>query len=126
MARSKKVLIAEDSSVIQNLTKQILTFKNFQITTAKNGEEVLKLVMLEDFDVILMDIAMPKMDGLQCARAIREMEDQSKSTVPIIAVTGNALNMDLEAYQKEGIDDFLPKPLDFDKLVALVERHTSK
>jgi two-component system cell cycle response regulator DivK len=64
---SKKVLIAEDSSVIQNLTKKILQIQNYQIFSAKNGLEVLSMLENDYYDIILMDINMPKMDGMECA-----------------------------------------------------------
>lgn len=90
MAEIKKVLIAEDSSVIQNLTKKILMMQNYSIHSAKNGEQVLKALESESFDIILMDINMPKMDGMECTRAIRALDDKEKSAIPIIAITGNA------------------------------------
>ena len=76
---SKKVLIAEDSSVIQNLTKKILQIQNYQIFSAKNGVQVLEMLENEFYDVILMDINMPKMDGMECAAKIRALDDDKKS-----------------------------------------------
>lgn len=118
----KKVLIAEDSSVIQNLTKKILQFQNFDIVTVKNGKEVLKALEKETFSVILMDINMPQMDGIECAKAIRNLEDKTKSEVPIIAITGNAKNYTDEEFKSIGINEYIPKPLDFDKLVDSVKK----
>jgi two-component system, cell cycle response regulator DivK len=73
---TKKVLIAEDSSVIQNLTKKILEFQNFEISAVKNGRDVLKALEKENFDVILLDINMPIMDGMTCAKQIRNLKYQ--------------------------------------------------
>jgi hypothetical protein len=122
---SKKVLIAEDSSVIQNLTKKILQIQNYQIFSAKNGVQVLSMLEKEDFDIILMDINMPQMDGMECAREIRKLTDPKKSSVPIVAITGNARNYSKEEFQQAGINEFLQKPLNFDLLVETVKNLTS-
>jgi CheY-like chemotaxis protein len=125
MAETKKVLIAEDSSVIQNLTKKILMMQNYSIHSAKNGEQVLKALESESFDIILMDINMPKMDGMECTRAIRALDDKEKSTIPIIAITGNAKNYSLEEFKEAGINEYLQKPLNFDQLVETVKKLTN-
>jgi len=122
---TKKVLVAEDSSVIQNLTKKILEMQNYHISSAKNGKKVLEILDNEDFDIILMDINMPVMDGMQCARSIRSLDNESKSKIPIIAITGNAPNYSMEDFRKAGINDYLPKPLNFDNLVELVKKYTN-
>lgn len=122
---SKKVLIAEDSSVIQNLTKKILQFQNFEISTVKNGKEVMKALENETFDVILLDINMPQMDGIECAKAIRQLPDATKAKTPIIAITGNAKNYTEEDFKNIGINEFIPKPLDFDRVVLSVKKWTA-
>ena len=121
---TKKVLIAEDSSVIQNLTRKILEIQNYQIASAKNGKQVLDLLNKEDYDLILMDINMPAMDGVECAKEIRAMDDERKASIPIIAITGNARNYTLEDFKNVGINEFLPKPLNFDDLVNTVKKYT--
>lgn len=120
----KKVIIAEDSSVIQNLTKKILQIQNFDISSVKNGVEVLEKLDKEDFDLILMDINMPKMDGMECAKTIRALHDQKKANIPILAVTGNAKNYTMDDFKEVGINEFVPKPLNFDVLVELVKKYT--
>jgi len=121
MSGKIKVLIAEDSSVILNLTKKILEFQNCAIFSAKNGNAVLEMLKEDDFQVILMDINMPGMDGIECTGLIRKMEDPQKSGVPIIAITGNAKNYSLEEFKSQGFTDFLQKPLNFDVLVEKVK-----
>lgn len=121
---TKKVLIAEDSSVIQNLTRKILEIQNYQIASAKNGKQVLDMLNKEDYDLILMDINMPAMDGVECAKEIRAMDDERKASIPIIAITGNARNYTLEDFKNVGINEFLPKPLNFDDLVNTVKKYT--
>ncbi len=125
MAENKKVLIAEDSSVIQNLTKKILMMQNYTIHSAKNGKQVLDALEKEHFDIILMDINMPVMDGMECTKAIRSLKDDKKSNIPIIAITGNAKNYSVEDFKEVGINEYLPKPLNFDQLVETVKRLTS-
>ncbi|CAD5299302.1 MULTISPECIES: response regulator [unclassified Imperialibacter] len=121
----KKILVAEDSSVIQNLTKKILTLQNFQITSVKNGEQVLQKLNEESFDLILMDINMPVMDGIECTKKVRNLNDEAKKNIPIVAITGNARNYTMEEFLANGINDFIPKPLNFDQLVEKVRKYTS-
>ena len=121
---SKKVLIAEDSSVIQNLTKKILMQLNYSIDTVKNGQDVLKKLEATNYDIILMDINMPKMDGMECAKVIRDLGDSEKSKVPIVAITGNAKNYSEIDFENAGINEYLQKPLNFDELVTVVKKYT--
>ncbi len=122
---SKKVLIAEDSSVIQNLTKKILQIQNYEIFSAKNGWEVLSMLENDYYDIILMDINMPKMDGMECAEKVRSLADPKKSQIPIVAITGNARNYTIDEFKKAGINEYLQKPLNFDTLVETVKTLTS-
>lgn len=124
MTSTKKVLVAEDSSVIQNLTKKILQIQNYSISSVKNGEQVLKNLETENYDVILMDINMPVMDGMECAKKIRSLSDKEKAETPIIAITGNAKNYTMEDFKAVGINEYLPKPLNFDDLVETVKKYT--
>ncbi len=124
MSYTKKVLIAEDSSVIQNLARKILEFQHYEITAVKNGEQVLHLLEKEDFDIILLDINMPVMDGMECAKQIRALADPRKSKTPIVAITGNARNYTDEDFTAAGFNDALMKPLNFDRLVEIVAQLT--
>ena len=121
----KRVLIAEDSSVIQNLTKKILEQQEFEIESVKNGKEVIDRLNAGDYDLILMDINMPVLDGMACTKLIRSMDDPIKSNIPILAITGNAQNYSMEDFKAVGINEYLQKPLDFDQLVTLVLKYTS-
>jgi CheY-like chemotaxis protein len=123
---AKTVLIAEDSSVILNLTKKILEQQDYVILSAKNGAEVLEILKDSAVDIILMDINMPVLDGLACAKAIRSNPDEAKRNVPILAITGNAKNYTTAEFTQYGITEFVPKPIDFDLLVNLVKKHTLK
>ena len=124
MSDRKQVLVAEDSSVIQNLTKKVLQFQNYDIESARDGQQVLDMLQQKNYDIILMDINMPKMDGMECARKMRSMDDEKKSQVPIVAISGNASNYSEDDFQKAGMDEYIPKPIDFDHLVDVVNKYT--
>lgn len=121
----KKVLIAEDSSVIQNLTKKILQFQNFDIQSVKNGKELLESVEKENYDVILLDINMPVMDGIEAVTELRKNADAVKKATPVIAITGNAANHTVDYLKSVGFTEYLQKPLNFDHLVELVKKYTN-
>ena len=123
MAESKTILIAEDSSVILNLTKKILELQNYKVVSAKNGGEVLKKVQDQKIDAILMDLNIPVKNGMECTKEIRASENPDIKNIPIIAVTGNANNYTLEQFKEAGINAYLPKPLDFDMLVQTVKEY---
>jgi two-component system, cell cycle response regulator DivK len=125
MADTKTILIAEDSSVILNLTKKILELQNYKIITAKNGREVINQVEKQKIDAILMDLNIPIKNGMECTREIRNHENKEIASVPIIAVTGNANNYTMEEFKEAGINAYLPKPLDFDMLVQTVKQYVS-
>ncbi len=121
---ANKILIAEDSSVILNLTKKILAQQNFEIVTVKNGKMVLEKLEKETFDLILMDINMPVMDGMETTKRIRSSTNKLIANLPIFAITGNALNYSIDEFKAVGINEYLQKPLDFDRLVTLVNQYT--
>jgi CheY-like chemotaxis protein len=122
MSQPRKVLVAEDSSVIQNITKKVLQSQNYEIVSVKNGQEVLNYLENNTCGVILLDINMPVMDGMECARQVRQLADPQKSTIPIVAITGNAKNYTLDEFKAVGIGEYLQKPINFDLLVETVTR----
>ncbi|QNF33586.1 response regulator [Adhaeribacter swui] len=123
MEENKTILIAEDSSVILNLTKKILELQNYKILTAKNGTEVINQVQNQKIDAILMDLNIPKKNGMECTKEIRNSDNKDIASIPIIAVTGNANNYTMEQFKEAGINAYLPKPLDFDMLVQTVKQY---
>jgi hypothetical protein len=122
---SKQVLIAEDSSVIQNITRRVLQFQNFDIAVVKNGQQVLDYLENNNCDIILLDISMPVMDGMECATRVRGLSDPRKASVPIVAITGNAKNYTMDDFRSAGINDYIQKPINFDVLVETVRRLTN-
>jgi two-component system, cell cycle response regulator DivK len=125
MTESKTILIAEDSSVILNLTRKILELQNYYIIAAKNGSEVMKTIESQKVDGILMDLNIPGKDGMTCTREIRSNANPEIANIPIIAVTGNANNYSMEDFKAAGINAYLPKPVDFDMLVQTVKQYIS-
>jgi CheY-like chemotaxis protein len=125
MSKDKKILVGEDSSIIINLTKSVLAFENYSMKAARNGKQVLEFLEKEDFDLILMDLNMPILDGVECTKQIRALSDPVKSKLPIIAISGNINNYSMDEFRKIGFDEFIQKPLDFDKLLATVKKYLS-
>ena len=123
MSKNKKVLVGEDSSIIINLTKNVLAFENYEMKAARNGQLVLDLLEKEEFDLILLDITMPVMDGVECIFKIRTLDDPHKKSLPVIAISGNVNNLSPEQFRRLGFDDFIQKPLDYDQVLATVKKH---
>ena len=122
---AKKVLIAEDSSVLQNLIKKVISYlPNYEAQVVKNGKQVLEITKSTKFDIILMDINIPFVDGLDCTRKIRSNPDAEIAQTPIIAITGNAMNYTEEDFLAVGINEYLPKPLNFDALLTSIKKCT--
>jgi len=121
--RRLTVLVAEDSQVNQKVTAALLKKVNALYTIAQNGAEVVKLAGEQTFDLILMDMMMPVMDGLEATRQIRAVEsDRGERHCPIIALTANAMKGDREAYLASGVDGYVSKPVDPVSLYAEIER----
>jgi len=108
---------------MQNLVKKIFVQLDYKVIPARNGKEALDKLKKEDFDVVLMDINMPVMDGMECSKQIRKLKDKNKAKLPIIAITGNAKNYSWDDFKNAGIDKYLQKPLDFDELVESVNSY---
>ena len=116
----KKILLAEDNEMNQMIAVEILKSAGFTIDIASNGAEAVELMEqapVGTYDVILMDIQMPIMDGYEAARRIRAMEDQEKAEIPIIAVTANAFEEDRKIALEAGMNGHLAKPYDIDAIM---------
>ena len=121
--RRATILIAEDNDINRELVIQMLARLGHDATTASNGREALTIAQSRAFDLILMDIQMPEMDGLSAAAAIRALPGANGSA-PIVAVTANAMVGDRERYLAAGFDDYLAKPLHLDQLQEVIARWT--
>lgn len=118
-----KVLLVEDNAINQRVAKQLLQKWGHTVTVAENGQIAVETHASESFDVILMDMQMPVMDGLSATQAIRERETHRGGTrTPIIAMTANAGQADQNRCLEAGMDDFVPKPIDIPELFAVLGR----
>jgi len=119
--RMLKILLAEDSLVNQKLTTGLLKGSGHGLTIANNGREALALLGKEAFDLVLMDVSMPEMDGLEATTIIRARERASGRHTPIIAMTAHALQGDREACLAAGMDGYISKPIRAAKLFETIE-----
>ncbi len=111
------ILLVEDNDLNQRLMKISLTRYHYNVTVAVNGLEGVQMFKNQKFDLILMDIMMPVMDGFEATNEIRKLEndDSSLGHTPIIAFTANTINNDREKCVNGGMDDIIEKPFDINK-----------
>jgi two-component system sensor histidine kinase/response regulator len=122
--RRLRILLAEDNVFNQELSICLLEKWGHSVVVAANGREALQALEVEDFDLILMDMQMPEMDGIEATLAIRSRESATGSRTPIIAMTANVMKGDREKCLNAGVDAYLSKPVIPDDLYAAIERHT--
>jgi two-component system, sensor histidine kinase and response regulator len=125
-AAQLRVLVAEDNPVNQLVVKRLLQKRGHVVAVAANGKTALEILEQERFDLVLMDIQMPVMGGVEATAAIRKQEQHSGRHLPIIALTANAMKGDREKYLASGMDDYLSKPIHREELDALLEKYTAK
>jgi len=116
-----KILLAEDSIVNQKLALALLEPHGHQITVVTNGKQAVEQRNSNQFDLILMDVQMPEMDGLEATRQIREDEKQTGEHIPIIAMTAHAMKGDREDCLEAGMDGYVSKPVRFRNLYQMIE-----
>lgn len=123
-ASPKRVLIAEDNRINQTMLKRMLEKSGYQVGVADDGDQALRALTAQPFDLVLMDIQMPNMDGVEATRGIRAgAAGTQHRTVPIIAMTAYAMTGDREKFLAEGMNDYLGKPVLWKDLNACIERH---
>jgi CheY-like chemotaxis protein len=123
-SRSLKILVAEDTAFNQKFIQRLLDRWNHKISLVGNGREALEALKNESFDIVLMDVQMPQLNGLEATKAIRIDEQQSKNHIPIIAMTAHAIKGDRERCLEAGMDEYISKPIDSDKLFDAIEKLT--
>jgi signal transduction histidine kinase/CheY-like chemotaxis protein/ligand-binding sensor domain-containing protein len=123
--RSCSILLADDNLVNRQLTARLLLKRGHAVTTATNGLEAVEQFQTQAFDVVLMDVQMPVMDGLTATARIREYENGTGNRIPVIAMTANAMRGDREECLAAGMDDYISKPFQPDELFAMVEAYGS-
>jgi len=116
-----RVLLAEDNEINQQVAIEFLQLRGHQVRVANNGKDVLQALASERFDIILMDVQMPQMDGFQATAAIREKEKTTGIRVPIIAMTGYAMKADRQRCLDAGMDGYICKPIRSQELFEIVE-----
>jgi len=120
-----RVLLAEDNFVNQKLAIRLLERRGHQVQLVETGREALELHETGRFDLVLMDIQMPEMDGIAATRAIREREAKSGGHIPIVAMTAHAMKGDRERCLEAGMDDYLAKPVHPEVLEEVIARVTA-
>lgn len=115
------ILLVEDNEINRMVAQNSLSYYNCRVTEAVNGLEAVNILKKESFDIILMDLQMPEMDGIEATRIIRSVH---KITTPIIALTANAFKSELEKANEAGMNDHIIKPFDEAILIKIIARHT--
>ncbi|MHB1217553.1 MAG: response regulator [Alphaproteobacteria bacterium] len=123
-SRKRRILLVEDTELNRLVTLAMLGTGNYTVDSAASGLEALDALKDVHYDLVLMDVSMPNMDGFEATRAIRAM-DGPMSRVPIVAMTAHAMVGDRERCLASGMDDYLPKPVSRADLLAKVEHFVS-
>ena len=121
------ILLAEDNSLNLEIAEFILTDAGATVTEAHNGKEALTLFEAsspQEYDLILMDVMMPVMDGYQATKAIRSLDRADAATIPILAMTANAFAEDRQKTFSAGMNEHLTKPLDTELLLKTIAKYT--
>jgi len=123
---AKKILVAEDNKTNQMLINIILTEMNMKVTIVQNGKEAIETFKKEYFDLVLMDINMPIMNGSESMLEIKKYQKEHSRETPIIALTANAVSGDKQKYLNAGFDGYLSKPIETEKLIEVLNSNFSK
>ncbi len=121
ISTGNKILVAEDNEVNLSMLLDMLSILKHKVIVARNGQEAIDLSLAEKPELIIMDIGMPVMDGLEATRKLREIE--GFSDIPILALTANAREEDKEACLAAGFNEHLSKPIETKELFDVVNRY---
>jgi len=124
-AKTLHILVAEDNLINQKLAKRLLEKRGHRVVLANNGREALKALDSTSFDLVLMDVQMPEMDGLEATRQLRIKEKATGAHCPVVAMTALAMKGDKERCLEAGMDDYLSKPIRPLELDAVLDAHSS-
>ena len=125
----KRVLLVEDNAINMEIAHAILEEEDLNITEAKNGKEALEIFQnskLNEYDVVIMDVMMPVMDGLEATKEIRMLEREDAKKIPIIAMTANAFEEDRKACLEAGMNEHIGKPIDIPLLKRTITKLLTK
>lgn len=121
------ILLAEDNELNREIAETILSEEGAIVTTAKNGKEALEQFTnapIHSFDLILMDVMMPVMDGIEATKQIRNSNRTDAKNIPIFAITANAQSEDIQKYIHAGMNEHFSKPLNFESLIQTIVQYT--
>ena len=127
--QGKRILIAEDNELNLEILQYFLGKRGAQLLTVRDGKEAVEAFRRSEegsIDLILMDIMMPVMDGLEATRLIRDMERADAAAVPILAMTANAFAEDVKNTKEAGMNEHLSKPLNMPKVMQCMNRYLKK
>ena len=120
-----KLLLVEDNMVNREIASLILTEHGFKLDTAENGKEAVEKVSSSkpgEYQVVLMDVQMPVMNGYEATKAIRQLDNPELANIPIIAMTANAFSEDIQAAKDAGMNDHIAKPIDIPKMIETLQK----
>ncbi|HEV2298637.1 MAG TPA: response regulator [Candidatus Acidoferrales bacterium] len=121
-ASGLRILLAEDNAVNRQLATRLLEKRGYSVTAVNDGRQAVEAVERGNFHVVLMDVQMPEMDGLEATRMIRKKEESTGTHLPVIAVTAHVMKGDREKCLEAGTDDYVSKPIQPEELYAAIER----
>ncbi len=119
----KLILVVDDNQINQRISKFHLQKMGFDVELASDGQEALQKYCANNYDLIVLDIQMPVMDGYQVAKAIRDVENNTARHTPIIALTANAMKGDKEKYINAGMDDYISKPFTLETFSKVINNY---
>jgi CheY-like chemotaxis protein len=121
-----KALLVEDNELNMEIAREILTEEGMEITEAENGQVAVDKFTASEpgsFDIIIMDVMMPVMNGYEATKAIRRSDHPEAKTIPIVAMTANAYREDVEKAFESGMNDHVPKPIDIDVMLNVLGKY---
>jgi two-component system, cell cycle response regulator DivK len=118
---SKRILYVEDNFQNKRLVKKILEARGYEILEAEDGNQGVEVAKNEKPDLILMDISIPGMDGIEATQVIKQNPETAH--IPVVALTANAMRGDRERFLAAGCDDYLPKPISTPDLLRVIKEH---
>ena len=117
------ILLVEDDYVSSLIIKKVCHLKKWHLKIAENGKDAIDMYKKEFFNLILLDIQLPEMDGLEVTQIIRDYEKTTGNHTPIIATTSFAISGDKEKCLSSGMDDYISKPIDINELIGLIDKY---